>query len=97
MVFDARPCEQAPSLTLLLGRCGRRGSGGSRCGSHRSLDILRGGNAGHADPDVLLLHFDLGQVGLVQDVREVADHPLVDTVLILRPGKPYCSVYLVSR
>ena len=54
------------------GSRGRRGLGIDRsCGLHRYLPR-------YANPKVALLDLDIREVGLVEDLREIADHDLVD-------------------
>lgn len=92
-------------------RGNRRRSGRVGGGSHRRLDILRVAGARNADAQIVLLDFNLGQIRVVEDVREIADQCLVDTVLffshefcpvflcgdVLQRGAPECSCMVRSR
>jgi len=46
----------------------------------------------NADAQIVLLDFNLGQIRVVEDVREIADQCLVDTVLFF--SHEFCPVFL---
>ena len=86
--FAAKP-KGADGLVRLGGRAGA-GSNGCRCGKggsgDRCLHELGRTGARDANAQVVLLHFDLGEVRFVEDVGQIADERLIDAVFLVSHG-----------
>ena len=85
---SVKPLVAAGAATAAAVGC-RRGRG-RRIGRGRGIGgiLRRGGIDGLAvarDPDtqVVLLDFDFGQIGILEDVGEIADQRLIDTCLFI--------------
>jgi hypothetical protein len=61
---------------------------------HRRLDILHVAGARNADAQIVLLDFDFRQVRVVEDVREIADQCLIDTVFLLSHECLPCLLFM---
>ena len=70
------------------GRAQSRRVGALICGRSVAKAAVRLTAARHPDAAPFVLDLDLGQAGLVEQVRELADQVLVETAPLLRHGRP---------